>query len=340
MSDHDTLLAYLVPKLTGGVEDAATEALAYILNKSASCRESLAELIGIDVGDLGRVETQVIAPDQSRPDLVWFDGDNERRVIVEAKFWAGLTENQPKAYIEQLPETEKSVLLFLVPEVRINTLWHTINIRAGGDGIQLETVGSSSRVPTAEVSGTEQRLIMVSWTRLLNGMLSVAENSEISADIIQLLGLAQRQDEEAFLPLHAEELGPAFARRIKGIVRLIEDAVVARGARQGWINISGLSTSSLGYGYGRYFRFSEADEVWRLCLDYNQWATGGETPLWLQSGGGVNLAEAIDQSRFLVNGSWIAIYLKTGVEYDDVLDDVVRQLQEIGEAVRKLSKST
>ena len=30
MADNDTLLAYLVPKLTSKVEDSATEALAYV----------------------------------------------------------------------------------------------------------------------------------------------------------------------------------------------------------------------------------------------------------------------------------------------------------------------
>ena len=35
MADNVTLMAYLVPKLTRQVENAATDALAYILNGSA-----------------------------------------------------------------------------------------------------------------------------------------------------------------------------------------------------------------------------------------------------------------------------------------------------------------
>ena len=39
MADSDTLMAYLVPRLTAQVENAATEALGYILNRSPGlCR--------------------------------------------------------------------------------------------------------------------------------------------------------------------------------------------------------------------------------------------------------------------------------------------------------------
>ena len=244
MADNDTLLAYLIPKLTSKVEDSATEALAYILKKSTASRKALADLVGIDPAQIGRVETQVTASDGSRPDLVCFDAGNEKRIIVEAKFWAGLMDNQPNAYLEQLPESGRSALLFIAPDVRINTLWAAINDMAGRGGIQLEPAHSSDRMPTAKVSGTERYLMLVGWTRMLNNMLAVAENPGISADIMQLRGLAQRQDEDAFLPLHAEELGPAFARRVKGFVRLINDAVDTRGVAEGWMSTARLSTST------------------------------------------------------------------------------------------------
>ncbi len=43
-----TLLAHLAPKLTTQVENAATEALAFILNKSEACRQALGELLRSD----------------------------------------------------------------------------------------------------------------------------------------------------------------------------------------------------------------------------------------------------------------------------------------------------
>ena len=342
MADNDTLLAYLIPKLTSKVEDSATEALAYVLNKSTASRKALADLVGIDPAQIGRVETQVTASDGSRPDLVCFDAGNEKRIIVEAKFWAGLMDNQPNAYLEQLPQSGRAVLLFIAPDVRLNTLWAAINDMAGNGGIQLEPVSSPDRMPTARMSGAERHLMLVSWTNLLNRMLAVAENPEISAEIMQLRGLAHRQDEDAFLPLHSEELGPAFARRMRGFIRLVNDVVDARGVREGWMSIQGLSATSQRYGYGRYFRFSGTEEAWWFGINHDQWAIGGDTPLWLTDWGQINFnrEEVIDQTKFRVDGQWVAICLKTGVEYDSVLDDVARQLREIGEAVRNATKAT
>ena len=336
MSDSNTLLAYLVPKLTGRVEDSATEALAFILRKSAESRAMLAELGGIEGEDIARVETQVVADDRSRPDLVCFDADGEKRIIVEAKFWAGLMDDQPNAYIEQLPATGRSALLFVAPEVRADTLWAAINNMVGDGGIQLEPVTSANRIPTARVSGTERYLMLASWTRVLNGMLTVAETEDVRADIRQLLGLAQREDEEAFLPIHSEELGPAFARRVRGFVRLTNDAVDARGVQEGWISVTGLNATSLRHGYGRYLRLVGTNDIWWFGINHDLWATARDTPLWLAYWPQVerNLAELLDQARYPVEGRWIAIRLKTGVEYDEVLNDVVRQLREIGEAVR------
>lgn len=45
MSEEHSLLAHLVQKLTPQVEDAATDALAYILNKSAACMNALADMV-------------------------------------------------------------------------------------------------------------------------------------------------------------------------------------------------------------------------------------------------------------------------------------------------------
>ena len=45
MTDDDTLLAYLVPKLNRQVENAATDALGYILNKSTRCMEAMNNLL-------------------------------------------------------------------------------------------------------------------------------------------------------------------------------------------------------------------------------------------------------------------------------------------------------
>ena len=322
MADSDTLLAHLVPKLTSRVEDTATEALAYLLRKSAASKESLAAFAGLRGEDLARVETQVVAEDGSRPDMVCFDASGEKRIIIESKFWAGLMDEQPNAYLRQLPTEGRSALLFVAPEVRASTLWAAIGRMVTDGGIQLERESAPNGILAARLTGTDTLLVLTSWTRVLDGMLAVAEDAEIRAEIVQLRGLAQRQDEDAFLPLHAEELAPAFARRMKGFVRLVDDAVT-QGVSGGWITVEGLRATPQSYGYGRYFRFSGERGDWWLGINHDQWSTSGDTPLWIVMG-----------------PLCFSIHLETGVEYHQVLDGVVRQILEFGEALRRAANTT
>ena len=79
-----TLLAHLVPRLTCQVEDAATEALAFILNKSEACRRALGCFLqgeGLEPEAITRVATQIALADGSRPDVVGFRPRSRCRTI-------------------------------------------------------------------------------------------------------------------------------------------------------------------------------------------------------------------------------------------------------------------
>ena len=87
MANSDTLMAYLIPRLTVQVENAATEALGYILNRSTRSMQALNDLLhegGFDIEPITRVETQVTYEDGSRPDMAGYDKDNVKRLLVEA----------------------------------------------------------------------------------------------------------------------------------------------------------------------------------------------------------------------------------------------------------------
>ena len=123
MTREPTLLAHLVPKLTSQVEDAATEVLAYVLNRSKVCRHALDSFLRADNSELGpitRVETQV-NEEGSIPDMVGYGQRNCKRLVVESKFWAALQPDQAIRYLRLLDEP--GVLLFIAPDSRIETLW-------------------------------------------------------------------------------------------------------------------------------------------------------------------------------------------------------------------------
>ena len=118
-----------MPRLTSQVEDAATEVLAYILNRSPDCRESLRRMLergaGFKLDEIVRVATQVTYGDGSRPDMTGYDREDAKRLLVESKFWAALREGQPR-YVDQFDHSGSAVLLFIAPQSRIETLWGEI----------------------------------------------------------------------------------------------------------------------------------------------------------------------------------------------------------------------
>ena len=207
---------------------------------------------GAEVGSISRTRTQD-SDEKGRPDLSCFDEDGMERVLIEAKFWAGLTDNQPIAYLKRLPSDKSSVLLFVAPAARFEPLWAEL-IRRVTESEEFE-LGANSEDENLRsvVVGDEGRLMLTSWRALLGRMASqasVAGDSRAETDIRQLLGLTQRMDEDAFLPIRSDELGPEFPRRMNNLGRLILN-VVQRGRKTGWVDTSGMQASGNENGYGQ-----------------------------------------------------------------------------------------
>ena len=172
MAETTGLLAYLVPRLTSRVEDTATDALAFILNKSAACRSALGGLLrdaDFAIEPVARVETQVTYQDGSRPDMAGYDRNGAKQLLVEAKFWAPLGHQQASGYFGQLEEAGLGVLLFIAPESRMNTLWDGIRrqMESGEGSLQLALVGTTDGTRRAKIVGSDKRVMLVSWDQLL-----------------------------------------------------------------------------------------------------------------------------------------------------------------------------
>ena len=350
MSDDDTLLAHLVPKLTPQVEDAATDALAYILNTSERSRMELVDLVSDDafrLDDLDLCRTQVVRDDRSRLDLVGYDADGRACLVIESKFWAQLLDGQASSYIDYLTPERPSLLLFVAPEVRHVKLWNEVETQFRRDkpGACLTPVEHRAlkRVATVEFEGQRKRAALVSWGDLLRHL--EAADPSMAPDIRQLQGLARAQDDVAFAPLHAEDLGATVPRRLLDFNRIVNDVVGARGVHECWMSTEGLKAAPQSDGHLRYFRF--VDEVTgrmstdlALCISYEQWAKSGDTPLWLRIWHDKQVE--IDAIRRSYTGTtrwspgnhmWIPLQLRTGVEYHDVLDLVVAELKKIGKII-------
>ena len=340
MPDDTTLLAYLVPKLTSQVENAATDALGYILNKSDASLNAMNGLLregGFEVPPIARMETQVAYEDGAIPDMTGYDQDNVKRLLVESKFWAALLKGQASSYIHQFDQPGPAVLLFIAPNIRIETLWAEIvrQMAQAKPRVELESVGSSDGLWSAMAAGCEKRLMLVSWDKLLHSMADSTSDEGVKADIRQLRGLTLQQDSEAFLPIGAGELNPDLARRNVGYNRLVNDVVDARGVPEEWMNTKGLRATPQWYGYGRYFRFAGTPREFWFGVNHDLWASVGDTPLWLWGHFQASLGEISGELnvRPTDDREWVPIHPKLGVEYSEVLDDVVSQLKTIGKIV-------
>ena len=119
----NSLLGYLISRIGASPEPAATQALAYILRSSEDVGKAFATLVsqtGVTPVQTGRIAAEERYGD-CIPDLTITDTADAVRIFVENKFWAGLTEAQPGAYLNELPA--EGVLLFIVPHRRIPSVW-------------------------------------------------------------------------------------------------------------------------------------------------------------------------------------------------------------------------
>ena len=339
MTDY-TLLAHLAPRFTNRTEDIAVEALEHILSKSETARCALAETLregGVDIDRIARVKTQVTGDNQERPDLAAFDEDGSKCVLIEAKFWAKLTDNQPVVYLEGLPDDRPSALLFVAPENRLVSLWKELKQRVDiSNRISLGATTTTAQIWSA-IAGQNRHLWLTRWRELLGRMeaLVAKENAETSVicDIQQLQGLCERMDSDAFLPLHPDELGPEFSTRMANLLRLLNEVLYS--VNEDWFGLIGRSyeTNNEFIGHRVQFGFKKV-EAW-LGICFYLWKTKLNTPLWLgfkKEEIGEQESQALEsllQKELIDYDGWsyTPIYLKTGVEYDKVLDAVVEQLR-------------
>ena len=361
-ANRPSLLGDLAYKF-GGAETTATEALGYILSRSDAAdaaRDALRETIrteGADVGPIARAATEVpieVEEKQARVDLVGFDEGNVKRALIEVKFWAGLTENQPNTYLKELLKNtndKPSVLLFVAPVLRQETLWPELLRLADGGGFSLTDVSSAVGVRSAAVNGGSLRLMLTSWLRLLEELSAATGDPE--KEIRQLQGLCAQQDRAAFLPLRAGEIGPDFSKRATDLHYLYND-VIKRLREQKIAGFKGLAAAKFGPNFGRFVHLGDdsnggiADGAW-VGVNYEWGAQHRETPFWVMLGYGYRdpkieeirerlaAAQRRDGLDYInaEHNKWpvslVPIHLPAGVEHVVVLDSVAEQIRNIGD---------
>ncbi len=350
-ANRRTLLAQLAPLFGAQTENLAVEALGHILSGSEAARSALSELLqagGARVGQVAHVRTQDAGEDGAKPDLAGSDKDGEDRVLIEAKFWAGLTANQPVGYLKRLESgRQPSALLFVAPAQRLDSLWPEL-CRLSGSVADVALDSDAEGLQSARI-GAGPYLMLTSWRSLLGRMaakVAAAADSHTEIDIRQLRGLAEQQDKEAFLPLRQEELGPQLPRRVIDLTGIVDDAV-GRVRRTEWFSTKRRNMVATATSYGIWLRFSRAEAVFGkfssyFGVSYGRWARDRDTPFWLIfSNPPADLRRTLEQlrdrNRLELIGTGkklsIPIELPVGKERGEVLDALVAQLLAIARLI-------
>ena len=336
---RQSILAHLAPLLTNQIENVATDALAHLLLEYPILPEAFREyvsLAGIDLPDRLNLKTQARWQDAAIPDLVGLDEEGQYILIVESKFWAVLTPNQPATYIERLPSDRSAILLFIAPASRLTTLWQELLDRVS----QILTNRQGLEVTTPQFFtlhlNTHHILALTSWESLLSAFHQKAQqvgDNYASGDIWQLQSLCSRIDEDAFHPLSEDELSSPTKMRI-GQFRNLVDELVARLVASDIASIVGYRATPGPDSYKRYMSIHGLpDSDW--CVEYNDAYRRQFPPtsLWLTVTNTPQLSGLQERLASLSrrDGKRILIPLKVpvGVERDAVLDSLFSQVVDL-----------
>ena len=280
-----TVFSHIVQRrLPQVAEDVATDALAFILNSSESARGGMTKLLGGIVVGLPALQFRTQQAEGTiRPDLWGFDGADPR-VYVENKFWAGLTDNQPVSYLQQLASYHQpTLLLFVAPAAREHTLWRELNRRLAYAGIPAEEQDPAPGIARASVTELGPVLALTSWTSVLSALeLEVAGEPRTQGDLAQLRALCDAADVDAFTPVSTEELTdqrtPALVLQLGSIVQAAIDLAVTENV----LDLSRLMPQASWERQGRYAKLLGGPGVggW-FGIHLELWKSYGETPLWL-----------------------------------------------------------
>ena len=333
----ESLLAHLYSRIKGSQEDVATLSLQYILTLSPVLNEAFSRLLFSSFGQepVAGIDykCQSVGDDKERPDIAGIDREGKEVILCEAKFYAGLTSNQPNAYLDRLIKNNGKALVFICPEARKVSLWHKVVELCEGREIE--------EIKDYCVSVDSVAMSLLTWGEIIETLRNAASVSAVTAltDISQLEGFCSMMDRTAFIPFSSEDFGPEIAIREERYYQVVDsvfDKLMADKELE--TSAKGLKASPQRNGYARYIKVNGLN----LAILYNRKAwisnTSCETPFWFY----INDVEWTQSEDLKKKLSTIKEYEKEEISskislalhpamnlpLDDVAEDMMRQILE------------
>ena len=346
MTHGPTVFSHIVQRrLSRQNENVATDALAYILGYSKVARDALLDFLRrvVDLPEL-HFRTQQ-AKENARPDMCGYHND-ELRLVMENKFWANLTERQPGDYLRCLTGgRQPTILLFVAPEDRIDTLWRELTGRLSRDGIAWDEKTGGTDIPYWAMTTNGPAIAIISWKKLLSHLERVAQDEpRTQSDLAQLRALCQAADTD--VPISSADVTdqrtPALLLQLASVVQLAVKKAIAR--KKGLFK-GKLKPQSNWERIGQYVFLGNEHGVgvW-IGIHFGLWRAYGESPLWAvfsttefgRAGEVQPLLNAWGKERNVRvetrdDGQVVvALNVPLGVEKEHVVAGIVDRLEEMG----------
>lgn len=305
--------------------------------------ETIAVSTGVSLSPIRYFRTQFSGEDGAIPDLAGFDSNGIVRILIENKFWAGLTSNQPVGYLQNLPISEPGLLLFVVPQRRLETVWSELASSSTRVGVQLPTAGwHGNNLLSAQVGC--HTLAITSWSTILTQIeadLKISGEAECLADLVQLRGLCEEMENTGYVPVTLRELTDLNAPRFLMSMSLITDALCRKAADQS-VAFSPKNARISGNFHAWGFSLNLNGYLGWLAVNLKAWVRYGIGPLWLhfspnEAGRGREVLQhanawlSSDPAKaFDDNGTAIIpLRITPGATIDVVIENLLQQLKEL-----------
>ena len=128
---QNTLLGHIASNFIQQYENVANSSVAYLLNHYPAARQALMATLKVEKVPT-HFQTELSTDKNGRPDISGLDETGNTIIIIEGKFWANLTDNQPNGYLKKI--SNGGSLLFLSPSQRVSSLESEIERRTEGKG--------------------------------------------------------------------------------------------------------------------------------------------------------------------------------------------------------------
>ncbi|MFR1502535.1 MAG: hypothetical protein ACLSUS_00360 [Opitutales bacterium] len=271
------LLCHIANSIGTSAEDIATMSLHYILQNSPVAKEALLNFIGtelaIDFEQELHFEIQSCGENKERPDMSLRNQSNDEILLFEMKFWAGLTDNQPNAYIERLKKKNGKGLVFICPNSRLISLSKEVAALAEYE-TQMGRLLQKKDFPP---------ILIMSWEELIDLLEPRLQLEPFYNDLLQLKGLTGEMNNQDFRPFSLCDLSSDMATRIIDYYRIV-DKIADSLIIHNFCNSKGLQASPQKDGYCRYLKVESSATGIGISYSCNLWQKGlnGKTsPFWI-----------------------------------------------------------